>query len=82
MHCLVVNNGFFYFSHNGITYRLPEGAEPGSELPAMVIGNNNVFEVDSYCQASKIGDNNVLEAKSELQFVVTYLYELSVQISM
>jgi dynactin-6 len=29
----------------------------------MIIGANNVFEVDCYSEALKIGDNNVLEAK-------------------
>ena len=29
----------------------------------MIIGNNNVFEVDSECRALKVGDNNVLESK-------------------
>ncbi|XP_068216146.1 dynactin subunit 6 isoform X2 [Palaemon carinicauda] len=49
-----------------IINRLPPGKEPGETPQVMVIGNNNVFEVDSYCQASKIGDNNVLEAKSHV----------------
>ena len=38
----------------------------------MMIGNSNVFEVDSLCYASKIGDNNVLEAKSK--FLKVYFY--------
>ncbi|XP_064102389.1 dynactin subunit 6-like isoform X2 [Macrobrachium nipponense] len=49
-----------------IINRLPPGKEPGETPQVMVIGNNNVFEVDSYCQASKIGDNNVLESKSHV----------------
>ena len=32
--------------------------------PVMIIGNNNVFEVDCCSHALKIGDNNVLEMKS------------------
>lgn len=32
----------------------------------MVIGDHNVFEVDSYCEASKIGDNNIMESKSRI----------------
>ncbi|KDR17944.1 dynactin subunit 6 [Zootermopsis nevadensis] len=32
--------------------------------PVMIIGANNVFEIDCYSEALKIGDNNVLEAKS------------------
>jgi len=33
-------------------------------VPVMIIGNNNVFEVDCTSNALKIGDNNVLESKS------------------
>ena len=59
--CVIfIFNFFFLFN------RLPEGSEPQDPPPVMVIGNNNVFEVDSYCQASKIGDNNILEAKSKI----------------
>ena len=32
--------------------------------PVMIIGNDNVFEVDCTSNALKIGDNNVLEMKS------------------
>ncbi|XP_011494591.1 PREDICTED: dynactin subunit 6 isoform X1 [Ceratosolen solmsi marchali] len=32
--------------------------------PVQIIGNYNVFEVDSTCEASKVGDNNVLECKA------------------
>ena len=31
--------------------------------PVMIIGNNNVFEVDCSSHALKIGDNNILESK-------------------
>lgn len=51
-------------------HRLPEGSEPQDPPPVMVIGNNNVFEVDSYCQASKVGDNNILEAKSKVPYLL------------
>ena len=46
-------------------FRWPEGMEPGDEQQVMIIGNHNVFEVDSTCYATKVGDNNVLEAKSK-----------------
>ncbi|KAB7505391.1 Dynactin subunit 6 [Armadillidium nasatum] len=46
-----------------IINRIPEGC-PGNEERILYIGNNNVFEVDSHCEARKIGDSNVLEAKS------------------
>ncbi|XP_014203255.1 dynactin subunit 6 [Copidosoma floridanum] len=32
--------------------------------PVQIIGNYNVFEVDSTCEASKVGDNNILESKA------------------
>ncbi|XP_014230858.1 dynactin subunit 6 [Trichogramma pretiosum] len=32
--------------------------------PVQIIGNYNIFEVDSTCEASKVGDNNILECKS------------------
>lgn len=35
-------------------------------VPIMIIGNNNVFEVDAESYALKIGDSNVLESKSSL----------------
>ena len=44
-----------------IINRNPEGAET---TPVMIIGNNNVFEVDCSSNALKIGDHNILESKS------------------
>lgn len=38
--------------------------EPDSSV--MEIGNNNVFEVGSCCEAVKIGNNNTLESKSKV----------------
>lgn len=36
----------------------------GSEnATVMIIGNNNVFEVDCVVKAAKIGDNNIVESK-------------------
>ena len=35
----------------------------GGPVPVMIVGNNNVFEVDCTSLALKIGDNNVLESK-------------------
>ncbi|GAB6020068.1 Dynactin subunit 6 [Chamberlinius hualienensis] len=32
----------------------------------MIIGNYNVFEVGTYCEALQVGDNNVLEAKCKV----------------
>ena len=33
-------------------------------IPVTIIGNNNVFEVDSVIHCKKIGDNNVVESKA------------------
>lgn len=38
--------------------------ENSNSSPVLIIGDNNVFEVDCYSEARKIGDNNVLESKS------------------
>lgn len=35
-----------------------------NQTQPMVIGDQNVFEVDSQCEAPKVGDNNTLECKS------------------
>lgn len=32
-------------------------------VPVLIIGNHNVFEVDCNVEACKIGDNNVFESK-------------------
>lgn len=32
----------------------------------LTIGDDNVFEVDSYCEATRIGDHNILESKSSV----------------
>lgn len=32
----------------------------------MVIGDHNVFEVDSHCEAPRVGNHNVLESKSRV----------------
>ncbi|XP_063861558.1 dynactin subunit 6-like isoform X2 [Scylla paramamosain] len=63
---IIIGEGNLIEEQAQIINRLPEGSEPQDPPPVMVIGNNNVFEVDSYCQASKIGDNNILEAKSHI----------------
>ncbi|XP_046384584.1 dynactin subunit 6 [Ischnura elegans] len=48
-----------------IVNRLPAELKDGQRpSPVMIIGANNVFEVDCYCEALKIGDYNNLEPKS------------------
>lgn len=32
----------------------------------MIIGDHNVFEVDSYCESPRVGHNNIMEAKSSI----------------
>nr|CAG4635179.1 EOG090X0I48 [Alona affinis] len=38
--------------------------EGGDNPTVMIIGNNNVFEVDCVVKSSKIGDNNIVESKA------------------
>nr|CAG4642180.1 EOG090X0I48 [Eurycercus lamellatus] len=40
--------------------------ESGENSSVMIIGNNNVFEVDCIVNSSKIGDNNIVESKAFL----------------
>lgn len=40
-------------------------------VPVMIVGNNNVFEVDCTSLALKIGDNNVLESKVTINMIFT-----------
>jgi len=44
--------------------RSAEDAAPGGTESLLIIGNNNVFEVGSRCEALKVGDSNVLEVRS------------------
>ncbi|PNF23779.1 Dynactin subunit 6 [Cryptotermes secundus] len=46
-----------------IINRGPPGDAAPTSTPVMIIGANNVFEVDCTSEAQKIGDNNVLESK-------------------
>ncbi|KAG0723285.1 Dynactin subunit 6 [Chionoecetes opilio] len=64
---IIIGEGNLIEEQAQIINRLPERVwRPQNPAPVMVIVNNNVFEVDSYCQASKVGDNNILEAKSHI----------------
>jgi len=40
----------------------------------MVIGNNNVFEVDCRVESKKIGDNNIVESKGKLNQIVLTIW--------
>nr|CAG4644441.1 EOG090X0I48 [Lepidurus arcticus] len=37
-----------------------------ANTPVMIIGNNNVFEVDSFVESLKIGDSNIVESKAKV----------------
>ncbi|CAL4159507.1 unnamed protein product, partial [Meganyctiphanes norvegica] len=63
---IIIGEGNLIEEQAQIINKWPEGEEPGKEPQIMVIGSNNVFEVDSFCQAKKVGDNNVLESKSHV----------------
>lgn len=43
--------------------RLPFNQQDGDNTPVLIIGANNVFEVDCTVEACKIGDNNIFESK-------------------
>ncbi|CAE1166291.1 DCTN6 [Acanthosepion pharaonis] len=49
-----------------IINRFPEGSPTDNQIPVMIIGNNNVFEVGSYVESLKIGDFNVVEVKASV----------------
>ncbi|XP_060534281.1 dynactin subunit 6 [Cylas formicarius] len=46
-----------------IIHRLPFDHQTSENTPVLIIGSNNVFEVDCTVEASKIGSNNVFETK-------------------
>lgn len=48
-----------------IINRVTPGSDE-SEIKTQVIGNYNVFEIDSTCEALKVGDNNILETKGQI----------------
>ncbi|XP_071746643.1 dynactin subunit 6 isoform X2 [Lepeophtheirus salmonis] len=66
--CIWAIDGPIIIGENNI---IEEGAKIINEnecnvenTPVMIIGSNNVFEVDSETRALKIGDSNVIEPKS------------------
>lgn len=46
-----------------ITHRVSFDRADSENIPVLIIGSFNVFEVDCNVEASKIGDNNVFESK-------------------
>ncbi len=49
------------------------GKSESRTVPVMIVGNNNVFEVDCTSLALKIGDNNVLESKVASNTIFTFV---------
>ncbi|GJQ66365.1 putative dynactin [Trypoxylus dichotomus] len=46
-----------------ITHRVPFDREEQKNIPVLIVGSNNVFEVGCNVEACKIGDNNIFESK-------------------
>lgn len=46
-----------------LIFRVPFDRADSENTPILIIGNNNVFEVDCTVEACRIGDNNVFESK-------------------
>ncbi|XP_014671321.1 PREDICTED: dynactin subunit 6-like isoform X1 [Priapulus caudatus] len=63
---IVIGEGNLIEEQSTLYNRLMEGEDPASTQRVMTIGNNNVFEVGSYCEAVRLGDNNILEAKTKV----------------
>nr|CAD7258124.1 unnamed protein product [Timema shepardi] len=61
---IIIGENNLIEEQTSIINRLPQGTTTPSTTPVLIIGANNVFEVDSYSEAMKIGDNNVLESKA------------------
>jgi predicted RNA methylase len=58
-----------------LIYRRPPGEAAPTSAPVMIVGANNVFEVDCCSEALKIGDNNILEVKCLYNQGVIFLTE-------
>nr|CAD7396005.1 unnamed protein product [Timema poppensis] len=61
---IIIGENNLIEEQTSIINRLPQGTTTPSATPVLIIGANNVFEVDSYSEAMKIGDSNVLESKA------------------
>ena len=63
---------FYFFVNFIIETSLFCRKTPGDDSPrTLVIGHNNVFEVDCLVEAEAVGDHNVFEAKSRVGRGVT-----------
>lgn len=61
---IVAKNGPIIIGNNNLIEERVSIVNNRHEL--MVIGDDNVFEVDSSCEAIKIGNHNILESKSSI----------------
>ena len=52
-----------------IINRLPPGTKESDAVQTQIIGNYNVFEIDSMCEGLRIGDNNILETKGNFMLI-------------
>lgn len=67
-------------NHSILLNRLPDNSSNSETIHTQTIGNFNVFETDSLCEAVRVGDNNVLETKGiitiKIKTVVALIIEL------
>ena len=52
-----------------IMNRLPPGTNEWHTGQTQIIGNGNVFGIDSMCEALRIGNGNVLETKGNFMLI-------------
>ncbi|KAK0158546.1 hypothetical protein PV328_009535 [Microctonus aethiopoides] len=62
---IIIGEGNIIEEMASIINRLPSDSNPDM-IQVQTIGNFNVFETDSMCEALRVGDNNVLEAKAKV----------------
>ncbi|KAF7990754.1 hypothetical protein HCN44_000559 [Aphidius gifuensis] len=63
---IVIGEGNIIEEMASIINKMPDNATNSETIHTQIIGNFNVFETDSICEAVKVGDNNVLEAKAKV----------------
>ncbi|KAG7201300.1 hypothetical protein KM043_004076 [Ampulex compressa] len=63
---IVIGEGNIIEEMVTIVNRLPPDSPQPTTTPIQIIGNYNVFETDSTCEACKVGDNNILEMKAHV----------------
>ncbi|XP_012274180.1 dynactin subunit 6 [Orussus abietinus] len=63
---IIIGEGNIIEEMATIVNRVTPEASQSSTVPVLIIGNYNVFESDSTCEAYKVGDNNILETKAHV----------------